>query len=96
MVALFSMFIMVGIFLSMLLFTDVDSPSPSFYGWFCYVFLLIAAWPPMLCVFVLHRDPSTVTFLLLFVISGSFWASVVEVFFELKKRYKSRHENPVA
>ena len=76
-----------GIFLSMVIF--MDPSSPSLYGLFCYYFLLIAAWPFKLC-FLIHqgRPPAVVTFLL-FVFSGLFWAAVVDVLYELKKKYNA-------
>ena len=75
------------IFLSMVIF--VDPSSPSLYGLFCYYFLLIAAWPFELC-FSIHqgRPPAVVTFLL-FVISSLFWAVVVDVLHELKKKFNA-------
>jgi hypothetical protein len=87
MVALCSLVAIGAIFMSMLLFTDVDSPSPSFYGWFCIVFLLIAAWPLALSFLVLHGDPPAIVIFLLFIISGFFWAAVVDLFCELRKKH---------
>lgn len=84
-IALCSLVAIGGIFLSMVIFTDPS--SPSFYFWFCDIFLIIAAWPFELC-WIIHQGapPAAVTFLL-FVISGLFWAALVDVLYELKKKY---------
>ena len=84
-VALCSLVAIAGIFMSMVLFTDPS--SPSFYGWFCYIFLLIAAWPFELCLLIHPGGPPAVVTFLLFVISCLFWAVVVDVLYELKKKY---------
>lgn len=84
-VALSSLVAIGGIFLSMVIFTD--PLSPSFFGWFCYFFLMIVAWPFELCLLIHHGAPPTIVNFLLFVISGLFWAAVVDVLYELKKRY---------
>lgn len=84
-VALCSLVAIGGIFLSMVIFTD---PSlPSFWGWFCYFFLVIAAWPFELCFLIHHGAPPAVLTFLLFVFSGLFWAAIVDLLYELKKKY---------
>ena len=85
MVALFSLVAIPGVFMSMVLFTDPS--SPSVYGWFCYIFLMIAAWPFELCLLTHHGAPPAVVTFLLFVISCLFWAVVVDLLYELKKKY---------
>lgn len=86
-VALCTLVAIGGIFLSMVIFTDPS--SPSIYGSFCFIFLVVVAWPFELW-FLIHpvKPPAIVTFLL-FVISGLFWAAVVDVFHELKKKYRA-------
>ncbi|HLX70281.1 MAG TPA: hypothetical protein VKV04_11705 [Verrucomicrobiae bacterium] len=86
-VALSSLLAIGGIWLSMVLFTNPS--SPSFYGSFCYIFLAIAAWPFELCVLIRPAAPPAVVTFLLFVISGLFWAAVVDVSYELKKKYNA-------
>jgi hypothetical protein len=86
-VALCSLVAIAGVFMSMVLFTDPS--SPSLYGSFCYYFLLIAAWPFELCLLIHQgRPPAVVTFLL-FLVSCLFWAAVVDVLYELKKKYSA-------
>jgi hypothetical protein len=85
MVALCSLVAIGGIFLSMVLFTDPS--SPSFYGSFCYIFLVIVAWPFELCLLIHHGAPPAGVTFLLFVISGLFWAAVADLLYELKKKY---------
>lgn len=84
-VALGSLVAIGGIFLSVVLFTDPS--SPSIYGSFCYIFLAIAAWPFKLYLLIHPVKPPAIVTFLLFVISGLFWAAVVDVFYELKKKY---------
>jgi hypothetical protein len=49
---------------------------------------MIVAWPFELWFFIGHgRPPGVVTFLL-FVISGLFWAAVVDLLYELRKKYR--------
>jgi hypothetical protein len=84
-VALCSLVAIGGIFLSMVIFTDPS--SPSFFGWFCYIFLMIAAWPFELWFLFHHGAPPAAVTFLLFVTSGLFWAAVVDVLYELKKIY---------
>src|SRR5579862_5939191 len=84
-VALCSLVAIGGIFLSMVIFTDPS--SPSFFGWFCYFFLMIAAWPFELYLSFHHGAPPAGVNFLLFFISGLFWAVVVDVLYELKKKY---------
>jgi len=74
---------MFGIFISMLLFTDMD--SPSVYGSICWFALMIAMWPVALCAYILHGDPPPILFLLLFVVSGLFWAWIVDFYFVLRR-----------
>lgn len=85
MVALSSLVVIAGIFMSMVLFTDPS--SPSFYGSFCYIFLVIVAWPFELCLLIHQGAPPPVVTFLLFVTSGLFWAAVADVLYELKKKY---------
>ena len=86
-VAVCSMVAIGGIFLSMVIFTDPS--SPSFYAWFCYFFLMIAAWPFELYLSIHHGAPPHIVTFLLFVFSGLFWAAVVDVLHELKKKFGS-------
>ena len=86
-VALCSLVAIGGIFLSMVLF--VDPSSPSIYGSFCYIFLVIAAWPFKLWLLIDPAKPPAIVTFLLFLISGLFWAAVVDVFYELKKKYRA-------
>ena len=74
-----------GVYMFMCLFTDLDTPSVL--GSVFFIFLVIAMWPLMVCCFFLHGDPPAVVFLLLLLISGLFWAGVVDLFFVLRKRY---------
>lgn len=84
-VALGSLLAIGGVFLSMVIFTDPS--SPSIYGSFCYIFLVVAAWPFQLCLLIHPEKPPAIVTFLLFLISGLFWAAVVDVFCELKKKY---------
>lgn len=86
-VALGSLLAIAGVFMSMVLFTD--PASPSFYGWFCHIFLAIVAWPFELWLLIHPVKPPAIVTFLLFVISGLFWAAVVDVFHELKKKYRA-------
>ena len=74
-----------GVYMFMCLFTDLDSPSVL--GSICFIFIVITTWPLMLCCYFLHGDPPAAVFLLLVFISGLFWAGVVDLFCELRKRY---------
>jgi hypothetical protein len=54
---------------------------------------MIVAWPFELWFFIGHgRPPGIVTFLL-FVISGLFWAAVVDVLYELKRKYGIKRQS---
>lgn len=86
-VALGSLLAIGGIFLSMVFFTDPS--SPSIYGSFCYIFLIVAAWPFELCLLIHPGKPPAIVTFLLFVISGLFWAAVVDVLYELRKKYRA-------
>ena len=66
-------------------FTPLDRPSAL--GSICHAFLVIAAWPLSVCFYFLHGDPPAVVILLLLLISGLFWAGVVDLLFVLRKRY---------
>jgi hypothetical protein len=68
----------------MCLFTDLDSPSVL--GSICFIFLVIAMWPLMLCALIFHGDPPVAISLILFVISVLFWPRLVELLFMTKKR----------
>ena len=81
--ALGSLAAIAGVFMSMILF--VDPSSPSVYGGFCSIFLMIAAWPFELWLLIHPEKPPAIVTFLLFVISGLFWAAVVDLFYELKK-----------
>jgi hypothetical protein len=48
---------------------------------------MIAAWPLELCLLIHPGAPPHIVTFLLFVISGLFWAAVVDVLYELKKKY---------
>ena len=86
--ALGSLVAIAGVFMSMVLF--VDPSSPSVFGWFCSIFVMIAAWPFELWMLIYHGTrPAPVVTFLLFVISGLFWAAVVDVFYELKKKFRA-------
>jgi len=87
MVALCSFVAIAGIFMSMVLFTDPS--SPSLYGSFCFIFLMIVAWPFELWLLIHHGAPPALVTFLLFVISCLFWATVVDFFYELKKKYRA-------
>jgi|SRR5215469_14359064 len=89
-VALGSLAAIAGVFMSMVLF--VDPSSPSFYGSFCSIFLIIAAWPFELWLLFCHGAPPKVVTFLLFVISGLFWAAVVDSFYELKKLLRKKSQ----
>lgn len=84
-VALCSLVAIAGVFMSMVLFTDPS--SSSFFGWLCYYFLMVAAWPFELCLLIHDGAPPAIVTFLLFVISCLFWAAVVDVLYELKKKY---------
>ena len=72
-----------GIFLSMVFFTGPS--SPSIYGSLCYIFLVVVAWPFELWLLIHPGAPPGIVTFLLFVVSGLFWAAVVDSFYELKK-----------
>ena len=72
-----------GIFLSMIFFTDPS--SPSIYGSLCYNFLVVAAWPFEVYLLIHPEKPPGIVTFLLFVVSGLFWAAVVDFSYELKK-----------
>ena len=73
-----------GVFMFMLMFTDLD--SPSILGSICFYFLGVAMWPAVLCALILHGDPPVFASVFLFVFSGLFWAGVVDLFFVLRRR----------
>jgi hypothetical protein len=79
-----SLLAIAGVFMFMCLFTDLD--SPSILGSICFYFLVVAMWPAVLWALILHGDPPVFASLFLFVMSGLFWASVVDLFFVLRKR----------
>jgi hypothetical protein len=81
-----AMFAPVAIFLSMLIFTDWD--TPSFFGNTCFIILLVAEWPLVLCSFVfMPGNPPMIVCIFLYVISGLFWASIADLVFVWRKRY---------
>lgn len=85
-VALGSLVAIAGVFMYMVLF--VDPSSTSLFSWFCSVFLMIAAWPFELWLLIHPAKPPAVVTFVLFVISGLFWAAVVDVLHELKKKFR--------
>jgi len=81
--ALFAPF---AVYMSMLLFTDWD--IPSFYLNACFVVLLVIEWPLVLFSYLfLPSGPPIIVFVFLYLISGLFWASVVDLFFFWRKKY---------
>ena len=72
----------------MLFFTDLD--SPSFLGTVCWVFLMIAMWPLVLCALFLHRDPPFAVSLVLFVVAVLFWAWLADIYYVFRKRKNAK------
>ena len=67
-------------------FTDWD--GSSLYGDACYIFFVIAEWPVVLGAILFDpRDPPAFVWVLLCIITGLFWAGVVDLFFVWRKRH---------
>ena len=69
-----------------ILFTDWD--RSSLYGDACYIIFMIAEWPVFLGAILFEpRDPPTFMWVLLFAITGLFWAGMADLFFVWRKRH---------
>jgi hypothetical protein len=74
-----------GLYFIPLLFIDVDSQTTLGGIWFTVS--LVALWPLVVsCAFIFHGDPPPIVGILLWIVSGLFWAFLVELLFMTKKR----------
>ena len=74
-----------GIYFIPLLLIDVDSQTTLAGIWF--IASMVALWPLFVSgVFIFHEDPPPIVGILLWIISGLFWAFLVEVLFIVKAR----------
>jgi hypothetical protein len=84
-VAILSVIAPFAVVMSAVLLTDWD--RSSFYGDVCYILFVVAEWPLSLVHLFLPGDPPALISLLLCIISGLIWGSVVDLFFVLRKRH---------
>jgi hypothetical protein len=71
-------------FVEFFVFSDITPPTPFENCWF-YVWA-VASWPLSVVWLMLQQDPSLMVIILLTVVSGLFWAFLVELLFAAKER----------
>jgi hypothetical protein len=85
--ALCSLLVRGGVCLIMVKFTDLNAPSVL--GTVCLDFLAVAMWPVALYVKFIYGDLSINADVILFFVSGLFWALVVDLFLVIRDKYKA-------
>ena|ERR1700690_2530230 len=83
--AICAMVLAFGLFFISLIFSSDDS-QPSFISWPIAIVGAVAAWPFIAVAFISHGDPPDIFIILVWIVTGLFWAAVVELFIKLKRR----------
>jgi hypothetical protein len=72
-------------FVEFFVFPDTTPPTRFEDLWF-YLWA-VASWPLSVVWFISKRDPPLIVIILLTIVSGLFWAFIVELFIRVRRRY---------
>jgi hypothetical protein len=80
-----AMVLVFGLFFISIIFSSDDS-QPSFISWPIAIVGAVAVWPFIAVDFIFHGDLPDVFIIPVWIVTGLFWAAVVELFIKLKRR----------
>jgi hypothetical protein len=80
-----AMVLVFGLFLLALVFPDSSQPFSFF---FCVIAVIwaVIAWPFIAVAFIFHGDLPDISLIPVWILTGMFWAAVIELFIKLKRR----------
>jgi lipopolysaccharide export LptBFGC system permease protein LptF len=83
-----AMVLVFGLFFVSLMFSQYDS-QPSYISWPIAFVGVVAVWPFIAVGFIFHGDLPDAFIIPVWIVTGLFWAAVVELFLKLKRRVRS-------